>query len=80
MPANLPASRAIWLRSQLAPWALIGAERADTSPGRSSPMQVRVKVAMGAGYEIRVGSRCARTAQTQSDAVSRKRVPTTHEA
>ena len=38
MPANLPASRAIWLRSQLAPWALIGAERADTSPGRSSPM------------------------------------------
>src|SRR6059036_1362215 len=53
MPANLPASRDIWLRSQLPPWALMGAERADTSPGRSSPIQVRVKVAMGAGYEMR---------------------------
>jgi hypothetical protein len=32
--------------SQLAPWALMGAERAETKPGRSSPTQVSVNVAM----------------------------------
>src|SRR4051795_6871716 len=51
MPANLPANRDIWLRSQLAPCALIGTETADTRPGRSSPITVRTKVAILAGYE-----------------------------
>ena len=49
IPANLPASRDISLRSQLAPWALMGAETADTSPGRSSPRIVRTREAMPAG-------------------------------
>ena len=53
MPANLPARRDIWLRSQLAPCSLIGAESADTRPGRSSPIAVRMKVATHAGYETR---------------------------
>src|SRR4051794_20667399 len=51
IPANLPANRDIWLRSQLAPCALIGTETADTRPGRSSPITVRTKVAILAGYE-----------------------------
>ena len=33
LPANLPATWDSWLSSQLAPCALIAAERADTTPG-----------------------------------------------
>ena len=49
MPANLPARCESWLRSQLPPCALIGAESSDTSPARSSPMTVRTRLAMEAG-------------------------------
>ncbi len=57
MPANLPASRDIWLRSQLAPCSLMGVESADTRPGRSSPITVRIKLAIDAGYETSAMSR-----------------------
>ena len=49
MPANLPARCESWLRSQLPPCALIGAESSDTSPARSSPRTVRTRLAMEAG-------------------------------
>src|SRR3954447_16343233 len=64
MPANLPANRDIWLRSQLAPCALTGTETADTRPGRSSPMTVRTRWAILAGYET-YGPAVARTVVQQ---------------
>ena len=46
MPANLPPSCAIWLRSQLPPCASTSPERASTRPGRSSPSTVSTSVAI----------------------------------
>src|SRR6185437_7969450 len=48
MPANLPASRADRLSSQVPPCAATACEIALTSPGRSSPTKVRTSgVVMG---------------------------------
>src|SRR3954451_21586234 len=71
MPANLPANRDIWLRSQLAPCALIGTERADTRPGRSSPITVRTKVAILAGYETQGSAASSVGGHAQTSAESR---------
>ena len=57
LPANLPASRDIWLDSQLAPCASIAAEMADTTPGRSSPVTVRMSVAIDLSHPPAGGSR-----------------------
>ena len=40
MPANLPASSAIWLCSQFPPWLVTTLASASTRPERSSPMTV----------------------------------------
>ena len=52
MPACLPPSRAIWLRSQFPPCAVTTPERLLTSPGRSSPSTVSTKFATGSRYFV----------------------------